>query len=314
MNNEEQHPLADEDHSHTNEAEPPAGFAAWLRPPFRQQGGISELQFLPIYLAAGMVCFLLLWTVARYLLPPGASRLWGQLLGEVVFAAAAIAPAVGIARIEGRGLGDYGLPVRQTFGKQFWSGAAWGIVSLSVLLFILDCFGDFSYGGVVLHGARVWKFAVFWAAFFLFVALFEEFLFRGYTLFAIKQLTGFWPSALFLSAIFAYTHHANQGETWTGALGAGAIGLFFCLTLQRTGNLWFAVGLHASWDWTQTFLYGVPDSGVVEPGHLLQASLHGSRWITGGSVGPEGSILVFVIIALMWFVFDRVYPKKGTAT
>src|SRR5438309_1744444 len=91
---EDQRPLADEDDRHSNEAEPPSGFAAWLRPPFRRQGGISELQFLPIYLAAGMVCFLLLWTVARYLLPPGASRLWGQLFGEVIFAVAAIAPAI----------------------------------------------------------------------------------------------------------------------------------------------------------------------------------------------------------------------------
>jgi len=35
--------------------------------------------------------------------------------------------------------------------------------------------------------------------------------------------------------------------------------------------------------------------------------------LTGGSVGPEGSVLVFVVIALMWVVFDRVYPATKTA-
>jgi hypothetical protein len=88
------------------------------------------------------------------------------------------------------------------------------------------------------------------------------------------------------------------------------VALFFCFTLRRTGNLWFAVGMHASWDWAQSFFYGVPDSGVVEPGHFLQARLHGPVWMTGGSVGPEGSVLLFALIAVMWFVFDWLFPAK----
>ncbi len=105
----------------------------------------------------------------------------------------------------------------------------------------------------------------------------------------------------------------NQGEAWIGALGAALIGLFFCLTLKRTGSLWFAVGMHASWDWGETFLYSVPNSGMTAPGHMMNPSFHGSRWLTGGSVGPEGSVLLFVLIALMWILFDRVYPAKRTA-
>jgi hypothetical protein len=53
----------------------------------------------------------------------------------------------------------------------------------------------------------------------------------------------------------------------------------------------------------------VPDSGTTVTGHLLNSSFHGSRWLTGGSVGPEGSVFVFVVIALAWVVFDRVYPS-----
>ena len=44
-------------------------------------------------------------------------------------------------------------------------------------------------------------------------------------------------------------------------------------------------------------------------GHLLRSNLHGSRWVTGGTVGPEGSVLLFVVIALTGVVFDRVYPE-----
>ncbi len=94
-----------------------------------------------------------------------------------------------------------------------------------------------------------------------------------------------------------------------GLAGAGLIGLFFCLTLRRTGNLWFAVGFHAAWDWGESYFYSVPDSGTVAPGHLLKTSLHGPAWLTGGSAGPEGSALLFILLAALWIAFDRVYRR-----
>ena len=72
--------------------------------------------------------------------------------------------------------------------------------------------------------------------------------------------------------------------------------MFFCFTLRRTGNLWFAIGWHAAFDFGETYVYSVPDSGFVMPGHLLAASLHGPRWLTGGTVGPEGSVVDFVVL------------------
>jgi hypothetical protein len=50
---------------------------------------------------------------------------------------------------------------------------------------------------------------------------------------------------------------------------------------------------------------------MIAPGHLMSPSFHGSRWLTGGSVGPEGSVLVFLLIAVLWVLFDRLYPAKA---
>ena len=144
------------------------------------------------------------------------------------------------------------------------------------------------------------------------MGFFEEFAVRGYVQFTLGNGIGFWPSALLLSLVFGAIHSFNSGENWIGEFGAMAIGLFFCLTLRRTGSLWFAVGMHASWDWSESYLYSVPDSGGMAPGHLLHSSLHGSRWLTGGSVGPEGSVLLFALIALLWLLFDRVYRSPRT--
>jgi membrane protease YdiL (CAAX protease family) len=315
-----------------NEARPDTGFEAGTNPPEQGQTNQTlELRSLPpahtlflgpeglragwrifLYLGMGVLLFLALSSFAGLIPSHGAGYLWQGMFMQAVLAVSSVAPAVAMARIEKRPFGAYGLALRHAFGKLFWTGLLWGIVTLSVLMLLLRLVGVFSYGTLALHGARVFRFAVFWGVFFLLVGVSEEFTFRGYTQFTLSQPLRFWTAAYVLSFLFGCLHLGNAGETWLGSLCAALIGVFFCFTLRRTGSLWFAVGMHASWDWCESYLYSVPDSGAMVPGHLLNSSFHGSRWLTGGSVGPEGSVLVFVVIAAAWVVFDLIYPADRT--
>jgi uncharacterized protein len=235
--------------------------------------------------------------------------LWAMMLGEFAVLVAAVIPSLILARVEHRAWGVYGLPGPQAFGKFFWIGALWGFAGITLLLASLHGLHAFDFGYLALHGIRIAKFAAFWALMFLLVGFFEEFMLRGYAQFALTRGIGFWPAALVLSAIFGLIHLNNDSESWPGVTAAATIGFFFCLTLRRTGSLWFAVGFHAAWDWGETFFYSVPDSGTIFPGHLLRSSFHGARWLTGGEVGPEGSVVCFVVIAVLWIAFDRLYPE-----
>lgn len=286
-----------------------------------QQHPMHRVFIGPNGLRAGwrLVLYVALWRVFAFLvdrlaLPRGIHGIWLDLTVESQRMVAVILPALVMAAIEKRPFGAYGLPGRQAFGKLFWAGMLWGIAAISLLVFAIGGVGDFSLGSAALHGVRVVKFAVFWGGFFLVVGFFEEFLLRGYSQFTLATGMGFWPAAGLLSVIFAVMHTGNPGETFIGLVAVAAIGLFFCLTLRRTGNLWFAVGFHASFDWGESYLYSVPDSGTTVTGHLLNSSFHGSRWITGGTVGPEGSVLVYIVIALLWVAFDRVYPEVKCRT
>ncbi len=241
----------------------------------------------------------------------GSSSLWSMMLEELGSLLAAVIPAAVLARIEHRSWKLYGLPGKQAFGKLFWIGALWGFAGISLLIFALYGVHAFAFGHVILHGARLARFAAFWAVMFLLVGLFEEFLLRGYTQFTLTRGIGFWPAALVLSCMFGLIHLRNDGEQWRGLLAAAFIGLFFCFTLRRTGNLWFAVGFHAAWDWGETYFYSVPDSGMVAPGHIFSSSLRGSAWLSGGSVGPEGSVLCFAVIAIAWIAFEKMHPRMG---
>jgi membrane protease YdiL (CAAX protease family) len=135
----------------------------------------------------------------------------------------------------------------------------------------------------------------------------EEFLFRGYAQFTLTTGIGFWPSAFLLSGLFGLVHATNGGEAVLGDLSVVSFGLLLCLFLRRTGNLWCAVGFHLGYDWGQTFLYGVPNSGLLPSQSLLNASLNGPRWLTGGTVGPEASIFCPIVLAIVAIVFSLKY-------
>jgi membrane protease YdiL (CAAX protease family) len=255
-------------------------------------GGILLLQFGPA--SRGQF-------VTSYLF---AEEVFGFL---VVFGAALI-----MARIERRPVWVYGLPIHDAFGKLFWQGYLFGLVEISALIGLIHAFGGYSFGTVALHGEELLRWGIEWAIVFVFTGLFEEFLFRGYTQYTLADGIGFWPAAILLSCSFGAVHLGNRGENWVGAASVVTIGLVFAFALRRTGNLWLVVGWHASFDFGETFLYSVPNSGLLFDGHLSNASLHGPVWLTGGSAGPEGSIFSFLTMGILALAVHRLFPAKNS--
>ena len=235
------------------------------------------------------------------------------ITGETIRLAAVLAGAWVMSRLERRSLGDYGLPLRGAFTKHLCQGAVFGILEISAVLGTLAALGYYHFGVVELHGAQLVQWLAFWLAFFIVVGLFEEFAFRGYVQFELTQGLGFWLASLATSLTFGAVHLTNPGETWTGIAGVVLTGLFWCFTLRRTGSLWFAVGMHAAFDFGETFLYSVPDSGTLFPGHLSSATLAGPTWLAGGTAGPAASILDFIVLIVFFYVLHRLYPPLPAA-
>ena len=219
-----------------------------------------------------------------------------------------------MGRIEKRTMADYGLPWRRMFRTQFWQGALLGFTAITGLLVAMHIAGVFYFGTIALRGAEVWKWGTIWLLVFVLVALREEFRARGYALFTLSSGIGFWPAAILSATYFGYSHYGNSGEDWVGLFNAGAFGLLMCFLLRRTGNLWMPIGLHMAFDWGQTYFYGVADSGQVLRGHLLNSRSAGPAWLSGGTVGPEGSLLGTLMIVLLWCICaawlrEVKYPK-----
>jgi CAAX protease family protein len=229
---------------------------------------------------------------------------------DLVSFAAAYGAALIMSRLEGRPAHVYGLPLPQAFAKAFWLGNFLGLCEVSLLVGLIAAFGGYSFGNLAIHGATLLGWGTLWAVAFVFVGLFEEFLFRGYTQYTLARGIGFWRAAVCLSLAFGAIHQGNHGENIIGLANVVVTGLVFAFALRRTGNLWLAVGWHAAFDFGETFLFSVPDSGFVFDHHLSNAVLHGPAWLTGGTVGPEGSVFGFLTMGISALAIHFLFPAK----
>jgi membrane protease YdiL (CAAX protease family) len=250
---------------------------------------------------------------------------YGQFIVEIL-------AALFVAWRERRRFAAYGLGPIAGRVKQFVTGLGWGVVLLGGLVIWLSTRHLLVFHGQLLFGWDVVKWGAVWAFAFLGVGLFEEFLTRGFAQFTLargvagvagalgmqdrsRKVLGFWVAALFFSFIFGFGHKNNVGESPVGLVSAGLIGLVFAFSLWRTGSLWWAIGYHAGWDWAQSFLFGVRDSGQLSAHRLMDTSPMGPVLLSGGLTGPEGSVFVLGAVALTAIVIAATLkPQPGSAS
>ena len=216
-----------------------------------------------------------------------------------------------MARIEHRRFANYGIPVRNALGRDFWIGLAWGLASTSLLVGLIAAFGGYRILGLAIHDGGLWYSSLLWLIANLLIGFAEEIQFRAYLLATLADGIGFWAAAILLSIGFGALHYfLKPHERWEDFVSTGLLGLFMCLTLRRTGSLAFAIGFHAAFDFANLFVWSGQNAGQYAVGHLLETRWQGPQWLTGGLLGPEASWMMFVVMVLMFSIFNRRYPHK----
>ena len=236
-------------------------------------------------------------------------------LSEVPQAAAVLLAAFGISYLERRRFRAYGTGLAHL--RDVLPGAAWGLAAMALLVGLLRALHLVVFDARLLHGSAIVGFGLAWLCFFLLVGVFEEFLFRGYIQFTLMRgllrlgerlapakarLVAFWISALVWSTLFFVVHMTNAGENPAGLVSVFLAGILFSYALLRTGSLWWGIGFHMTWDWSQSFLYGVPDSGTLSAGRLFATHAVGNPLLSGGLDGPEGSLFMIPVVLLALLV------------
>jgi membrane protease YdiL (CAAX protease family) len=229
-----------------------------------------------------------------------------------------------MAKIEHRKLSAFGLGGIHSVSRTL-IGALWGIISISLLIGALRAFHFLTFDSLLDHGPKILLFGALQLLGFFLVGLTEEYSMRGYLQFTLTRgmvslgnrisprharAIGFWIASLFTSVLFFYLHTRNPGETPLGLFQVFLAGMLFIVALWRTGSLWWGIGFHCTWDWGQSFLYGTPDSGGLIQGRLFATHASGNPLFSGGTTGPEGSVLCIPILlfAIAILFFTRPSP------
>jgi membrane protease YdiL (CAAX protease family) len=201
--------------------------------------------------------------------------------------------------------------------KEFFSGIALGVVLFSAVIAVLWLLRVYHLQG---RGTTAGLGAGALAA--LFAATVEETLIRGFLFRIVQMLGGTWIALLISSAFFGAAHAFNPGATVTSSAAiALEAGILLAAAYVLTGRLWFPMGLHAGWNFSEGSLYGLSISGFTPTNALTMGKLNGPTILTGGAFGPEASIVAVVLcfsvaILLLWraAATGRIQPPLWSRT
>ena len=127
----------------------------------------------------------------------------------------------------------------------------------------------------------------------LFVAVFvqsaaEEMVCRGFIYQRVlRTYKGkFWLAVLVNSVFFGMIHLGNNGISVMAIVDLVVTGLLFSAMVYYFDSLWMAMAAHAGWNFTQSILAGLPNSGNVVPYSVFRGQLLLQRRLRRRGNGP----------------------------
>ncbi|MBR2991102.1 MAG: CPBP family intramembrane metalloprotease [Solobacterium sp.] len=115
--------------------------------------------------------------------------------------------------------------------------------------------------------------------------------------------------------LFAALHFGNPGFTWLAAAQIFLFGFLASLLVYYYDSLWAAMTFHAGWNYTQSLLFGLPNSGLVSAYSLfrLEAASARNGFFYNVNFGVEcsvGACLVLLLITVIIILKNRKRPER----
>ena len=240
----------------------------------------------------------------------------GQLLGEFVLLAS----------------GAYKTDFGATAGLYFLFGGIWVVLFLNALIkknrplfraYGIGCKGNNALNlligyliGIGMNGLAIllaWMhgdikmyfdrfelipFLILFAAVFVQSAA-EELVCRGFIYQRVLRTyrNKYWLTVIINSVFFGLIHLGNDGVTVMAIVDLIVTGLLFSAMVYYFDSLWMAMAVHAGWNFTQSILAGLPNSGNVVPYSVfkLDAATARDSFFYNVAFGVEGTIPAIAI-------------------
>ena len=108
-----------------------------------------------------------------------------------------------------------------------------------------------------------------------------------------------WIAIAVNSLVFMAMHLLNPGISFMAVLQIILVGVLFSLYVYYYNGLWIAIAFHAAWNFTQSIVFGLPNSGIVSAYSVfkLDAASATNGLFYNVNFGVEGSIAANIILA-----------------
>jgi len=226
------------------------------------------------------------------------------LLGTVTAVLAVLVYRWVVRRTEHRPVTEL---AREGAGAAVARGALLGVLLFGAVILNLALLGDYDVHGLGSVGGAVGLVGFMAAA-----AVTEELLFRGVLLRIVEKRAGTWIALTLTGVLFGLMHLSNPDATlWGAAAIAIEAGGMLGAAYVATRSLWLPIGLHFGWNFAESGIFSTEVSGNDTKQGLLDATVSGSKLLTGGDFGPEGSLYAVVFGLLATIVFMRLARRRG---
>lgn len=215
--------------------------------------------------------------------------------------------------VEKRSLASIGL-VRGGAARRFATGAGIGIVSILLVVAAIALAGAYAVGAWLpawADAAALPGIALLLPCFVLQGSV-EEIVIRGWLMSALARRANVPIAVIVSSALFSYLHYAD-GQAPLITINTFVFGLFAAAWALRAGHIWGVMGWHAAWNWLLCTGFGLPMTGIdIDlPALLVELAPRGGDVWTGGSQGPEGSIVCTVFFGVAAAGLFVAHARRG---
>ncbi|BCZ45256.1 membrane protein [Clostridium gelidum] len=209
--------------------------------------------------------------------------------------------------LDGRKLKDIGLTNIKSSSKDLCIGLLIGAISFTIVAIVLlttksvELANDFNKPKFSLV-------LIIQLIIFIFVGFNEE-LFRGYCMTVLKQTKKSWIPIIVSSVIFALMHSMNAGISLLAYINLFLFGISMGYLFMKTKNIWMCIGYHITWNYFQGDVFGFLVSGNVTDSIYAIRTIS-PNLINGGSFGPEGGLVVTILLVITIFIIYRFLPSR----
>jgi membrane protease YdiL (CAAX protease family) len=185
---------------------------------------------------------------------------------------------------------------------QLLAGALLGFALFATVIGLIHVVGSAQRFGVSSSFAVILPLATSMLA-----AVGEELALRGAVFRIVEERRGTLVALFISAAIFGLLHALNPGATVVSTVAiAIEAGVLLGASYALSRNLWLPIGLHFGWNFTEGGIFGASVSGGAAGKGVFTFTLIGPTLLTGGSFGPEASVIaiaVCLIVALVLIAF-----------